>query len=182
MRRAVFFDRDGTLNRAVVRDGLPYPPASAAEVQIVPDAPSGLARLKEAGFLLVVVTNQPDVARGRQSRTEAEAIQAAVREALPLLDDLFACYHDDADGCNCRKPKPGMLLEAAAKHSINLSRSFVVGDSWRDVDAGAAAGCKTILIDCDYRDRLPEHPPDTLAGSLGAAVYWILHESLAVSP
>ena len=170
--RAVFLDRDGVLNEVVVRNGLPHPPASLEDLRLAPDAAASLARLKAAGFLLIVVTNQPDVARGTQSRVIAEAMNRAIAAALPL-DDFFTCWHDDADACACRKPKPGLLLEAAERHSIDLKGSFFIGDRWRDIDAGAAAGCRTVLIDRHYRDRAPESPPTHCAPSLTDAVDWI---------
>jgi D-glycero-D-manno-heptose 1,7-bisphosphate phosphatase len=169
----VFLDRDGVLNEVVVRDGLPYPPASLEDLRLAPDAAAALARLKAAGFLLIVVTNQPDVARGTQPKAAVEAMNRAIGAALPL-DDFFTCWHDDGDSCACRKPKPGLLVDAASRHGIDLRRSFMVGDRWRDIDAGAAAGCRTILIDRGYRDRAPEVPPAHRATSLTDAVNWIL--------
>ena len=173
MKRAVFLDRDGVLNQAIVRDGKPYPPGTAGEMEISPEAPAALADLRAAGFLLIVVTNQPDVARGRQSRATVEAMHDRLREVLPL-DDFFVCYHDDADHCACRKPLPGLLTEAASRYGIDLTSSYLIGDRWRDIDAGAEAGCRTILIDRAYRERGPLHPPDASVSSLGAAVRWIL--------
>jgi D-glycero-D-manno-heptose 1,7-bisphosphate phosphatase len=172
LRRAVFLDRDGVLNRAVVRQGRPYPPASAAELDIVPGVRECLLALKRLGFLLIVVTNQPDVARGTQTLERVEEINAALRAALPL-DDVLACFHDDADGCACRKPRPGLLLEAARRHGIDLAGSFMVGDRWRDVEAGAAAGCRTVWIECGYSERAPGVGPDCRVGLLEEAVGWI---------
>ena len=171
--KAVFLDRDGVLNEVVIRDGLPHPPTSLDELKLVPDAPASLARLKAAGFRLIVVTNQPDVARGKQSRAIVEAMNRAIGAALPL-DDFFTCWHDDADACACRKPKPGLLVEAAARYGIDLQASFLIGDRWRDIDAGAAAGCRTVLIDRGYRDRAPETEPTHSATSLTDAVNWIV--------
>ncbi|MGA2593079.1 MAG: HAD family hydrolase [Bryobacteraceae bacterium] len=173
MNRAVFLDRDGVLTDALLRDGKPYAAVTLAETRIAPDAPAALARLKAAGFLLVVVTNQPDVARGIARREDVEAIHAALRAALPL-DACFVCYHDDADACTCRKPLPGLLTQAAAEYGIDLARSFMIGDRWRDVDAGAAAGCRTIWIDRGYREPPPAHAPDARVGTLAAAAEWIL--------
>jgi D-glycero-D-manno-heptose 1,7-bisphosphate phosphatase len=167
--RAVFLDRDGVLNEAIVRDGKPYPPRTLEEFRIVEDAREELAKLKAAGFLLIVVTNQPDVARGTVRRETVEAFDAALRARLPV-DDIFTCLHDDADGCNCRKPKAGLLLAAAEKYGIDLEKSYMIGDRWRDVDAGAAAGCRTILIDYGYEERGPEHRPWGRVGSLAEAV------------
>jgi len=171
--RAVFLDRDGVLNEAVVRDGLPCPPAGIDELRIVPDAALALNRLKRAGFRLIVVTNQPDVARGAQSRETVDAIHRVIARALPI-DDFLVCCHDDADRCSCRKPQPGLLLEAAAHHGIDLRRSFLIGDRWRDIDAGAAVGCRTIWIDRHYTERAPRHPPDFRTESLTAAADAIL--------
>ena len=174
-QRAVFLDRDGVLNQAIVRDGKPYPPASVDELIIVPDAPLALDSLKQAGFRLLVVTNQPDISRGTQSRAAVEAIHQALREALPL-DDFFFCPHDDSDHCDCRKPRPGLLLQGAEKYSIDLSRSFMVGDRWRDIEAGASAGCATVWIDYGYREKRSCVEPSAAVNSLSAAVDWILRQ------
>ena len=155
MKRAVFLDRDGVLNRAVVREGKPYPPANVGEMEILPGVQESLAALRAAGFLLIVVTNQPDVARGTTTREAVEAINAALGEALPI-DEFRTCFHDSGFGCDCRKPKPGALLAAAAVHDIDLSTSYMVGDRWRDTEAGQRAGCKTILIDYGYKEKRPE--------------------------
>jgi D-glycero-D-manno-heptose 1,7-bisphosphate phosphatase len=173
MKRAVFLDRDGVLTRALVRDGQAYAPVTPAEMEMDADAPAALARLKAAGFLLVVVTNQPDVARGIIRREDVERMHATLRAALPL-DACFVCYHDDADGCDCRKPQPGMLIQAAGECAIDLAASFMIGDRWRDIDAGAAAGCRTVWIDRGYRERAPEHAPDARVDSLRAAAEWIV--------
>ena len=178
MNRAVFLDRDGVLTRALVRDGKPYAPATLAEMEIEPEASAALARLKAAGFVLIVVTNQPDVARGNARREDVEAMHAVLRADLPL-DDCAVCYHDDADACICRKPLPGLLIQAAAAHAIDLTRSFLIGDRWRDIDAGAAAGCRTILIDRAYRERGPEHMPDARVDTLTQAVNWITQSEQA---
>jgi D-glycero-D-manno-heptose 1,7-bisphosphate phosphatase len=171
--KAVFLDRDGVLNQPVVRDGKPFPPASVDQLRLYPDAASALARLKRAGYLLMVVTNQPDVARGTTERAAVEAINGAIGAALGV-DDFFVCWHDDADQCACRKPQPGLLLEGAERYGIDLSRSFLIGDRWRDIDAGAAAGCRTVLIERGYHERTPEHAPDFRAASIGEAVAWVL--------
>ena len=167
--RALLLDRDGVINRAIVRGGKPYPPAAPDELEILPGVDEALARSRSAGYLNIVISNQPDVARGTQNRQAVEAINEALVQALPI-DDTFVCYHDDADHCPCRKPKPGLLLEAADRHGLDLSLCYVIGDRWRDIDAGAAAGCRTILIDYGYSERLPSRPPDLRAGSLLEAV------------
>jgi D-glycero-D-manno-heptose 1,7-bisphosphate phosphatase len=165
-QRAVFLDRDGVLNRPVVRDGLPFPPAHADEFVLYPDVAAGCAQLKDAGFLLIVVTNQPDVGRGTLSRDAVETIHAKLRGALPALDGIEICFHAGAsqgEPCDCRKPKPGMLVRAAAAHDVDLKRSFLVGDRWRDVDCAHAAGCRAVFIDHGYRETLREKPEFTVA-------------------
>lgn len=174
--RAVFLDRDGVINESIVRDGKPHPPSSIAETTLVAAARKALRELKRRGFLLLVVTNQPDVRRGTTSRENVEEIHRFLADELPL-DDFFVCYHDDSDNCRCRKPKPGLLLEAAGKYDIDVKRSYLVGDRWRDIDAGVAAGCRTILIDRAYNERGPHVRPDFVASSLPEAVNWILDQA-----
>jgi D-glycero-D-manno-heptose 1,7-bisphosphate phosphatase len=174
-KRAVFLDRDGVINQAILRDGKPYPPSTIEELKIVEGAAEALPDLKQAGFLLIVVTNQPDIARGAQTRAAVDAIHQSLREALPV-DDFFVCPHDDSDQCDCRKPLPGLLLRAAGKYDIDMPRSFMVGDRWRDVDAGASAGCATVWIDHGYSERLPAAEPSAKVDSIRAAADWILRQ------
>ena len=171
--RAVFLDRDGVLNRAIVRDGKPYPPDSVEALEILPQVPEALADLKRAGFLLLVVTNQPDVGHGRQQRERVEAIHEKLQACLPI-DAIFTCYHTDGDGCDCRKPMPGMLLKAAAQYGLDLASCYMVGDRWRDVDAGCEAGCQAVLLDCGYPERPPRHEPAARVSTLREAADWIL--------
>ena len=168
--RAVFLDRDGVLNAVIVRDGRPHPPRGLNELTIYPDVPGGLARLKRAGFSLVVVTNQPDVARGAQTRDGVDALNAHLKSALPL-DEVRVCFHDDADGCSCRKPLPGLLTAAPL---YDLARSFMVGDRWRDIEAGQHAGCRTVFIDREYNERVTK--ADARVRSFAEAVEWILQK------
>ncbi len=176
-RRAVFLDRDGVINQPIVREGRPYPPATRQETVIVSDAEHSLIHLRERGYLVIVVTNQPDVRRGTASRSDVEAIHKLLSEKLPI-DDFFVCYHDDQDNCRCRKPLPGLLLGAAAKYGIDLPSSYLVGDRWRDIDAGAAAGCRTILIDRGYNERSPAFTPNMKVLSLAEAADWILEQEM----
>lgn len=155
MKRAVFLDRDGVINRALVRNGKPYPPADLAALEILPGVPHALRLLHEAGWLLIVVTNQPDVARGTTPIADVEAINHHLQYCLPI-DEFRTCYHDSSDGCNCRKPLPGALLAAAVAHKIDLASSYMVGDRWRDTEAGERAGCKTIFLDYGYDEKQPE--------------------------
>lgn len=172
MRRAVFIDRDGVINEAVVRNGKPYPPDSIDVLRLCAGVDEALRLLRAAGYLTIVATNQPDVGAGRQTREAVDAIHDHLRQRL-AIDDVRVCYHVDADGCACRKPKPGMLLAAAADWQIDLSRSFMVGDRWRDIDAGRAAGCRTVLVGDGYEERAAEGY-DVRVASLLDAARWIL--------
>lgn len=176
-RAAVFLDRDGVINRALQRDGKPYPPTSLSEFEILPDVPAACAQLKAAGFLLVVATNQPDVGRGTLSRDLVEEIHASMSRRLPI-DRVEVCYHSgrDTTECACRKPRPGMLTAAAEALGIELRRSWMVGDRWRDIDCGQAAGCRTIFIDYGYEESL-RAAPDFRVRSLGEAAAIILAET-----
>jgi D-sedoheptulose 7-phosphate isomerase len=174
--RAVFLDRDGVINRAFVRDGKPLPPPTLQELEVLPDVPEALHDLKSHGYQLLVVTNQPDVGRGKQSRAALDAMHQSLSASLPI-DDILVCTHTDEDHCDCRKPLPGMLLEAARKHNVDLAASFMVGDRWRDIEAGYNAGCKTILVDYGYSERPPDRAPDLRVGSLREAADWIIRST-----
>lgn len=175
-RRAVFLDRDGVLNHAVMREGMPYPPASVKEVKILAGVAQALQRLKEAGFVLIVVSNQPDVARGTSQQVTIEAINAYLAERLPI-DRFIMCYHDESDECDCRKPRPGMLFTGAQEFNIDLARSFMVGDRWRDIEAGQQAGCKTFFVDHGYAEKKPASF-NFHVSSLEEATQIILRESI----
>ncbi|GAC1658284.1 MAG: hypothetical protein NVS4B13_00970 [Candidatus Elarobacter sp.] len=175
MRRAVFLDRDGVLNEPVVRDGRPHPPADADALVLCDGAAAAVAGLRAAGFACIVVSNQPDIARGTTPAATVDAINRLLRAQVPL-DDVLICPHDDADGCRCRKPLPGLLEEGARLHRIDLSRSYLVGDRWRDIEAGSAAGCTTIFVDRGYAERQPAAPHARVA-SLAEAARWIIADS-----
>jgi len=180
LRCAVFLDRDGVLNASVIREGKPYPPKDLAELRITPEAPECLLRLRRAGFLLIVASNQPDVARGTQTRESVEEINDALRAAMPI-DAFHVCYHDNKDACACRKPAPGMLVVAAERFGIDLAQSYMIGDRWIDVEAGRRAGCRTVFLDFGYDERRPETVPDMTARSLAEGVAWILAQSPSAS-
>lgn len=171
--RAVFLDRDGVLNASIVRDGTTHPPDHPDDFALLPGVVEACQELKAAGLSLVVVTNQPDVARGQQDRSLVEAINDLVCAALPVLD-VLTCYHDAADGCACRKPKPGMLQEASRCWGIDLKKSFMVGDRWSDVQAGQAVGCLSVLIVTPY-SHADRCRPDYQARDLAEAARWILY-------
>lgn len=159
------------INRAIVKNGKPYPPSSIDELQILPGVPEAVALLRKAGFSLFVITNQPDVARQKTPMKTVENINAELDRVL-RFDAILVCFHDDADKCTCRKPKPGFMLRMRDERNIDLSGSFVVGDRWRDIEAGDAAGCRTIFIDHNYNEPLPPRPDFTCASLLEAA-RWI---------
>jgi D-glycero-D-manno-heptose 1,7-bisphosphate phosphatase len=174
LHRAVFLDRDGVLNRALLREGKPYAPTVLAELEILEGVPQACARLKAAGFLLVVATNQPDVGRGTMKREAVEAMHDYLKSRLPL-DRVEVSYDSGWENppSEFRKPRPGMLLRAAEQLGIGLRKSFMVGDRWRDIDCGHAAGCTTILIDYHYEEPLRQLP-DARVKNLLEAADWIL--------
>jgi D-glycero-D-manno-heptose 1,7-bisphosphate phosphatase len=169
--RAVFLDRDGVINRPLIRAGKPYPPATLDEFEILPGVPGACELLKKLGFLLVVATNQPDVGRGILVREAVEKIHVWLSQQLPI-DRVMTCYHAGAVygfPCECRKPRPGMLLEAAEALKIDLAKSFMIGDRWRDVDCGFNAGCRTVFVDWQYQERLKRQPDYRVGNLLEAA-------------
>ena len=173
--KAVFLDRDGVINRALVCDGRSFPPPSLDELEILPDVPESLHLLKENGFLLIVVTNQPDVARGKQKRESVEEMHSFLKNQLPL-DDIFVCWHGQDGECECRKPLPGMLIQAAEKYGIDFQQSYLIGDRWKDIDAGKTAGCETIFLDYHYNELL-RSKPDFTATSTRKASEWIVSQN-----
>lgn len=177
MRRAVFLDRDGVINRSLVREGKPFAPVNAAEFELLPGVESALQRLRDAGFLNIVVTNQPDIATGKQRREDLDALHASLKAGL-AIDAFKVCIHVDADRCDCRKPKPGLLLEAAREFGIDLGASFMVGDRWRDVSAGQRAGCRNcFFIDYGYAEKRPESP-FVVVKSLENSVQYMLSDKV----
>jgi D-glycero-D-manno-heptose 1,7-bisphosphate phosphatase len=183
--RAIFLDRDGVINRPLVRGGQPYPPRSLDEFEILPGVSEACQILKKLGFLLVVATNQPDVGRGTLAREMVQAIHVWLSRQLPL-DRVMTCFHAGSaygDPCDCRKPLPGMLFQAAEELEINLARSFMIGDRWRDVECGLNAGCKTIFIDWGYKEDLKRAPHFRAHDLLGAArlIDQLEHQRLASS-
>jgi D-glycero-D-manno-heptose 1,7-bisphosphate phosphatase len=169
LKRAVFFDRDGVLNDAFVRAGVPHPPASPEQLRIADGAADAVFRVHRAGYAAILVTNQPDVARGTALRADVEAINEKVCRELGL-DGWYCCMHDDADACECRKPKPGLLQRAAREHGLDLSECYTVGDRWKDVACGRAAGCATVFIDRDYAETPAQTGADVVVRSLREAI------------
>tara|TARA_Y100000766_G_scaffold252425_1_gene236692 strand:+ start:313 stop:858 length:546 start_codon:yes stop_codon:yes gene_type:complete len=158
---AVFLDRDGIINKALVRNGKPFSPSDLEEFEWVPGIVAVTEVLVANGFKLVCVTNQPDVGRGLQNLSKVKLLHKLIKDELPI-EEIYVCYHDGLKECDCRKPKPGMILQAAKDHSIDLNRSWVVGDRWKDIDAGNAAGCNTIFVDYSYDEKLRSSPNDII--------------------
>lgn len=173
MNKAVFFDRDGVINKAVVKEGKPYPPATIDELEFIDGVQEGLKQLKGLGFIIIVCTNQPDVARGKTLQSAVDVIHKHLEKILPI-DEVYCCFHDDVENCHCRKPKPGMLLDAAKKWNIDLQHSFMVGDRWRDIEAGKQAGVTTILIDYNYDEKKTE--PDFTTTDFKKVINYIINK------
>jgi D-glycero-D-manno-heptose 1,7-bisphosphate phosphatase len=174
MKRAVFLDRDGVLNRSILVDGVPKPPSSVKEVEILEGVKEAIQMLKSNDLVPVVVTNQPDVARGVATQSQVEAINTF----LGMITDIkyfYTCFHDDADQCDCRKPAPGLIYRASHELDLSVHESFMVGDRWRDISAGQSAGCRSYFIDYSYSEVMPKMPY-TKVSSLLEATYLIIGE------
>lgn len=168
--KAIFLDSDGVLNTAIIKDGKPVAPTSLAELEIPDEVKPALEKLKSAGYLLICVSNKPDIERGLMTQATVDSIFNKIRHDLPL-DDVFICYKENSD---CYKPKPGLLLDATNKYNIDLTQSFMIGDRWRDIEAGQNTPCKTIWIDRGYTEKKPNPPADFTTHSLSEAAEWIL--------
>jgi D-glycero-D-manno-heptose 1,7-bisphosphate phosphatase len=155
MRPGIFLDRDGVINRPRIRGHKPYAPRSLAELELLPGVPAALRALKAGGYCLVVVTNQPDVARGTVPRSVVDGMNDWLKSVLPL-DAVLTCAHDDADRCQCRKPSPGLITQAARELGLECAASYMIGDRWRDIEAGRRAGCRTFFVDCGYDEQVPQ--------------------------
>jgi D-glycero-D-manno-heptose 1,7-bisphosphate phosphatase len=166
-RPAVFLDRDGVINRALIVQGLPYSPRKIEELVVIDGVKDAVSRLSEKGFEIVVVTNQPDVANGLISQGQVENFHKII-SLRTGIKHFYVCYHNEGGGCDCRKPKIGLLTKAADELNIDLSRSFLVGDRWKDIKAGQSVGCLCLFIDNDYAERRPEPPFYTVVSLLQA--------------
>jgi D-glycero-D-manno-heptose 1,7-bisphosphate phosphatase len=175
MQRAVFLDRDGVINRSMVRGGLPYAPTCLADFEILPGVAESLLELRQQGYLNIVVTNQPDIKTGKQSPEVLQVMHKILLDEL-ALDEIKVCPHTNEDDCLCRKPLPGMLHDAARSFQIDLKASWLIGDRWRDIASGQAAGCHCLFIDYGYAEKQPEQPFQSVT-SLSAAVALILRQS-----
>ena len=170
LRPAVFLDRDGTLNYPVMRDGLPFPPQSIDEFRLFLGVPEACRALHAAGYVLVVTTNQPDVGRGTVAQSAVESIHTRLLQLVPEIARIEVCYDPGrGEPSHRRKPKPGMLIDAAAALGLDLTRSWIIGDRWRDVDCGRQAGVRTIFIDLDHHEELRSAPEFTVADFSTAA-------------
>jgi D-glycero-D-manno-heptose 1,7-bisphosphate phosphatase len=173
--RAIFLDRDGVVNKVVLRKGTPSSPRTVDEFELEADAHKSISRLKAAGFKIFVVSNQPDLARGHLTRAALDAMTGTVLATLPV-DGVRICPHDDDDACSCRKPKPGMLIDLARENRLVLSQSFMIGDSWKDSTAAARAGCRSIILDRPYNQNAPA---DLRVTDLGQAADVVLEDRLS---
>ena len=171
MKKAVFLDRDGVINEAFIKNGQPSSPNSLDELKILPGVKESILRLKKLNFICLVVTNQPDVPRGKIKKNTVIKMNNYLKKVIEL-DDILVCYHDEKDNCNCRKPKPGLLLQACKKWNVDFKKSFMIGDRWKDIQAGENVGCKTIYLDYSYKDIKPKNS-DFVTDTLLNATYII---------
>ncbi len=151
--KAVFLDRDGVINEVVWRNGQPASPRNLKEWKLNEAWLPIMASLKEQGWKIFIVTNQPDVARKLLDWEQLDQMHQEIVSKFPI-DEIAVCPHDDQDNCSCRKPKPGMLLQLAEAWEIDLAHSWFIGDTWKDMSAAKAAGCKTILLAASYNEKV----------------------------
>ena len=168
LSKAVFLDRDGVINKPIIKKGISYGPTKLKDFKLFPKVKNAVINLKKKGYKVFLLTNQPDVSRGKIKKEVVVKMHNYLLEKIKL-DDIFVCYHDDRHNCKCRKPKPGLLIYANKKWNLNLKKSYVVGDRWKDIKAGKHVGCKTIFIDLKYKERKPRNP-DFISDSLFNAV------------
>lgn len=169
-------DRDGTLNKVIIRDGRPFPPEELKEFELLEGVKDALDIFKSQGFIPIVVTNQPDFARGKSTLEQIESLNNMVRKNLNI-EHIYTCLHDDQDDCLCRKPKPGLLVQAAYELNIELTASIMIGDRWRDIQAGQAAGCSCYYIDYNYIELQPKQPFERVQSLFDAAKkIWSIHD------
>ena len=167
MKSAVFLDRDGVVNLAYTRSGKPYPPKDLSQLVILPDVEESVKKLIKYGFVIVVVTNQPDISNGNSNYDIVNELHKEI-SSLTGIENFYVCPHIDSDNCKCRKPKPGLLLKAAKDLNLDVKKSYMVGDRWRDVGAGQSAGCKNFFIDYNYSEKRPVEPFVTVSSLLQA--------------
>ena len=177
MKKSVFLDRDGVINKVYIKDGLPQSPNSLNELKILPGVRESIIKLKKLNFTCLMVTNQPNVSRKKIDKNSVIQMNNFLKNEI-ALDDIFVCYHDDSDNCNCRKPKPGLLLQAGKKWDVDFKKSFMIGDRWRDIQAGEKVGCKTIFLDYKYNEKKPKKPDFVSDSLLNAAhiIEKLIHE------
>jgi len=177
MKKSVFLDRDGVINKVYIKDGLPRSPNSSNELKILPGVRESIIKLKKLNFICLMVTNQPNVSRKKIDKNSVIQMNNFLKNEI-ALDDIFVCYHDDSDNCNCRKPKPGLLLQAGKKWDVDFKKSFMIGDRWKDIQAGEKVGCKTIFLDYKYSEKKPKKPDFVSDSLLNAAhiIEKLIHE------
>ena len=177
MKKSVFLDRDGVINKVYIKDGLPRSPNSSNELKILPGVRESIIKLKKLNFICLMVTNQPNVSRKKIDKNSVIQMNNFLKNEI-ALDDIFVCYHDDSDNCNCRKPKPGLLLQAGKKWDVDFKKSFMIGDRWKDIQAGEKMGCKTIFLDYKYSEKKPKKPDFVSDSLLNAAhiIEKLIHE------
>jgi len=177
MKKSVFLDRDGVINKVYIKDGLPRSPNSSNELKILPGVRESIIKLKKLNFICLMVTNQPNVSRKKIDKNSVIQMNNFLKNEI-ALDDIFVCYHDDSDNCNCRKPKPGLLLQAGKKWDVDFKKSFMIGDRWKDIQAGEKVGCKTIFLDYKYNEKKPKKPDFVSDSLLNAAhiIEKLIHE------
>ena len=175
MNKAVFLDRDGVINKTIIIDGKSYAPRLLKDFKIFPKVKSDVKKLKNNGFKVFVITNQPDIGNKLLKKKTLNEMHSLLKTKVSI-DKIYYCPHTRSDRCKCRKPKPGMIIKASNESNIYLKESYMVGDRKIDIDAGLKAGCKTIFVNNNYYEKKPTKQEKTVK-SLHAAVRYILKKN-----
>lgn len=160
-QKAIFLDRDGVINNNIIESGKPYPPLKLGSVHVIKGMKELIKKWQDEKYLVIVITNQPDVAAHLVTKNKVDKINKFLKNELNF-DDIFVCYHGEKDNCNCRKPKIGLFLQAQEKYNIDMKKSWMIGDRWKDIEAGKKAGCKTIYLNYGYDEQRPTEQDYTI--------------------
>ena len=177
MKKAIFLDRDGVLSKTSLVNGKSFAPRNLRDFKLYSDSTQSVKKLKSIGFMVFVVTNQPDVGKKLISRSTLEQMHNKLKKKTHV-DGIYVCVHRQDENCYCRKPNPGMILDAAKKHHIDWKKSFVVGDRASDIEAGQKANCRTIFLKKKYYENAPTKQEATFLNLREATNYILKQEKL----
>ena len=170
LNKAIFLDRDGVINKSIIANGKPYAPLLFEDFVFYEDTKKAIVVIQSLDYKTIIVTNQPEINKGNLNHEELKRMNDRIYNELKI-DDIFVCEHTSEEDCDCRKPKPGMILNASKKHNIDLSQSFLIGDRYKDIESAHAAGCNSIFIDRKYSEKFPNKQIKSVSSFYEAAIF-----------